>query len=249
MALFRALIYLLSAVAGIYAIILLAVYVGQRSMLYFPTHDTAASKLSLWIENQNEMGYAFEVPYPKAVWLMMHGNGGQATHRDYVLRHMSPDESLYVLEYPGYGLRSGSPTRDSMNQAAVDGYRALRIRFPNLPVNVLGESIGSGPACALASERIPPDKIVLAVPFDILANVAAEHMPYAPTRLLLKDCWNNIEALKSYKRPVEIYGARFDTIIPVAHAEALARSVPQSHLILLDGGHNDWSSSDLVQIK
>ena len=30
--------------------------------------------------------------------------------------------------------------------------------------------IGSGPACALAREKIAPDKIVLVIPFDSLAN-------------------------------------------------------------------------------
>jgi hypothetical protein len=65
----------------------------------------------------------------------------------------------------------------------------------------------------------------------------------------LKDRWNNVEALKDYRGPVEIYGARLDTIIPVTHAQTLAHSVPQAHFTMLDGGHNDWSRSELVQLK
>lgn len=249
MTLFRVGLYLFATIAGIYAIVVLAVYLGQRAFLFFPAHGTPATKLSIWRENHVALGYAWEVPHPKAVWLMMHGNAGQAANRDYVLRRMAPDDALYVLEYPGYGRRAGSPTRESMNQAAAEAYRNLRARFAGLPVNVLGESVGSGPACALAAERLPPDKIVLVVPFDNLARVAAEHMPYLPVRFLLRDRWDNIDALKDYRGPVDIYGARSDTIIPVAHAQALARSVPQARFTLLEGGHNDWSYSGQVRIK
>src|ERR1700677_1402375 len=109
---------------------------------------------------------------------MAHGNGGQAAGRDYVLRRMSKEDSLYVLEYPGYGSREGSPSMESINQAASEAYRLLRARNPNTPVCVLGESLGSGPACMLAGEKIAPEKIMLVVPFDTLANVAAEHFPF-----------------------------------------------------------------------
>ena len=249
MSLLRAWIYLLSGLAGLYLLVVLFVYLGQRSFLYFPTHDTPPSKLTIWMEHDEVLGCAHEMPQPKAVWLMTHGNGGQAAHRDYVLQRMSPKDALYVLEYPGYGLRSGSPTRESMNRAASEAYRKLRSRYPGIPLNVLGESIGSGPACALAAEPVPPDKIVLVVPFDTLVSVASEHLPYIPVSLLLKDRWDNCAALKNYRGPVDIYGARFDTIIPMKHAEALARSVPQARSGVLNCGHNDWSNSQEVEIQ
>ena len=249
MSLLKVCTYLLPRAAGLYALIVLGVYLGQRSLLFFPTHGTPSTRLTIWMENNVELGYAREVPHPKAVWLMMHGNAGQAANRDYVLPCLSPDAALYVLEYPGYGRRSGHPSRESMNQAAAEAYRKLRARYPGVPVNVVGESIGSGPACALALEPVPPDKIVLAVPFDVFARVASGHMPYLPVWLLLKDRWDNIEALKGYKGPVDIYGARQDVIIPVARAQALAASVPQARFIMLEGGHNDWSVSDRVKIE
>lgn len=180
---------------------------------------------------------------------MMHGNAGQAADRDYVLRCMSEHDSLYVLEYPGYGFREGSPSLESMNQAASEAYQFLRSRNPNTPVCVLGESIGSGPACALAREKIAPDKIVLVIPFDSLANVASRQFPFLPVRLLLRDAWNNVESLRHYTRPVEIFGAIDDAIIPIEHAKALARQIPRAQLIAITGGHNDWSKDDQVKIK
>ena len=136
-----------------------------------------------------------------------------------------------------------------MNRAASEAYQLLRSRNLNIPVCVLGESIGSGPACALAREKIAPDKIVLVTPFDTLANVAARHFPFLPVRLLLRDAWDNVESLRRYAGPVEIFGARDDTIIPIGHAEALARQIPGAQFIEIPCGHNDWAQEDQVKIK
>ena len=121
--------------------------------------------------------------------------------------------------------------------------------LPNTPVCVLGESIGSGPACALARETIAPDKIVLVVPFDSLASVASKQFFFLPVRLLLRDAWDNVEPLRHYTGPIEIFGATDDRIIPIEHAEALAKRIPSAHFIAIGGAHNDWSEDDKVKIR
>jgi uncharacterized protein len=234
---------------ALYIVLVAAVFVLQRSMLYFPTHHTATGKLTPWVKDASTIGYCREVPNPRTIWLMTHGNAGQAADREYVLSRMSDDDSLYVLEYPGYGSREGRPCLESMNHAAVEAYQLLRARNPNTPVCVLGESIGSGPACALAREKSPPDKIVLVVPFDSLASVASEKMRFLPVRFLLRDRWDNVASLKDYAGPVEVFGATDDAIIPVEHAKALARGVPGAHFTAIAGGHNGWCMNEQVQIR
>jgi len=234
---------------AIYLVLVVVVYFSQRSMLFMPSHTAPSSTLSPWLDGSRTIGYCHEVPNARAVWLMLHGNAGQAAHRDYVLDCMSDRDSLYVLEYPGYGMREGSPSRESINAAASEAYNILRSRNQNSSVCVLAESIGSGPACALAGEKIPPDKIVLVVPFDSLANVASRHYWFFPVRLLLHDTWDNVEALRQYAGPVEIFGATGDDIIPIAHARALAKQVPGARLVEITGGHNGWSESGQVKIE
>jgi pimeloyl-ACP methyl ester carboxylesterase len=231
-----------------YLILVIVVFFRQRSMLYFPTHDRAASALKPWSAGDRVIGYCREVSNPRAIWLMLHGNAGQAADRDYVLDRMSGEDSLYVLEYPGYGLREGTPSRESINRAASEAYRLLRRQNPNTPVCVLGESIGSGPACVLAQETVAPDKIVLVVPFDSLVNVAARRFFFLPVRLLLRDAWDNGNALRHYEGPVEIFAAADDTIIPIRHAQALAAQVPVARLVVIPSGHNDWSWQERVRI-
>ena len=231
-----------------YIILVGIIYFQQRSLLFHPTHNINQFSLTPWKDGLETIGFCREVSSPNTIWLMMHGNGGQASDREYVLSHISDRDSFYVLEYPGYGSRAGKPTMESMNQAASDAYKLLRSQNPNSPVCVLGESIGSGPACSLSKEKTPPDKIVLLVPFDSLASVASQHFPYIPVRLLLHDNWDNVGALSHYSGPVEIFGAKEDTIIPIEHARALATQIPNAHLVEIPGGHNDWSDQDEVRI-
>ena len=232
----------------LYLVVVAIVYFRQRSMLYFPSHEEVFTRLTPWSDGHQTIGYCREVPNAATIWLMMHGNAGQAAGREYVLPRMSDQDSLYVLEYPGYGSREGSPSRESMNRAASEAYQLLRKRNPHTPVCVLAESIGSGPACALAREKIAPDKIVLIVPFDTLPNLAAKQFPFLPVRLLLRDAWDNVESLKHYNGPVEIIAAIDDAIIPIEHARALAEQIPKAQLIAVAGGHNDWSSADELKI-
>ena len=89
---------------------------------------------------------------------------------------------------------------------------------------------------------------MLVVPFDSLASVASRQFFFLPVRFLLRDAWDNVEALSHYTGPVEIFGATDDTIIPVEHARALAKQIPGAHFIEITGGHNDWSVNNEVKI-
>ena len=229
--------------------LILAAAAWQRQLLYFPTHHSESNGLSEWRHDGQLIGFARQVRSPKNVWLMLHGNGGQASDRVYALPSFSGLDSVFILEYPGYGQRPGTPSRKAFDAAAKQAYRLLRSGFSNVPVCVMGESIGSGPASVLATEPNPPDKIVLAVPFDTLFRVASHHFPYLPIRIILVDNWDNIETLRGYRGRLEIFGARADEIIPLAHAKSLAESKPGATFHVIEGGHNDWAAEGRVAIR
>ena len=218
-------------------------------MLFHPTHVARASVLTPWTHEGKTIGFAREVEKPGVVWLMLHGNGGQAADREYALPAFDAADSVFILEYPGYGMREGKPSRKSFDAAAREGYAALRARFPGTRVCVAAESIGSGPASVLSAEQPAPDKIVYVVPFDTLASVGKEHMSYLPVDLLLAGYWNNLESMKGYRGPVDIFGAERDGIIPVKHAQSLAASIPQAKFYLIAGGHNEWSARPKVRFR
>lgn len=221
----------------------------ERKLLFYPSHDEASGDLTSWKKDGQVIGFARIVPSPRNVWLMMHGNAGQAADREYALPSFADEDSVYILEYPGYGGRKGTPGKDSFNAAAKEAYEFLRASFPNAPVCVAAESIGSGPASYLATLERPPDKIVLVVPFDSLAAVGRDHFPGWMVKMILSHNWDNGAALKDYKGPVEIFAARNDSIIRFEHAETLAKKIPNAKFHLLEGGHNDWSMDERVKIR
>lgn len=221
----------------------------QRKLLYIPSHDTFSNGLSEWRHNGQVIGYARPVTSPKTVWLFMHGNAGQAADRIYILPSFPAADAVYILEYPGYGSRPGSPSMVSFNAAAQQAYELLKEQYPQAAVCVAAESIGSGPASYLGTLPNPPAKIVLITPFARLVDVASGHYPFLPVRLLLRDTWDNIAALQHYQGQVEVFGARSDRIIPLSHAKAIADCRPSATLHIIDGGHNDWADGSKVRIR
>lgn len=241
------------SVLRIYVLVCVFMTVFQRKLLYFPSHEDSVAmarnfSLKPWIIGGEVVGYGREVSQPKRIWLMLHGNGGQAIDRVYALHSFNADDSVFILEYPGYGTRTGSPSKNSFNAAADAGFDQLRSKYPNIEVNVLGESLGSGAACSLASHSHPPDRIVLVVPFDRLTSVAQRKLWVLPIGLMLFDRWNNIDALSGYKGRIDIYGAADDIVIPIRHAKKLADAVKDSHFHTMPCGHNEWADRPYVDL-
>ena len=216
-------------------------------LLYCPTHHPAPTSMSPWLVGGAPAGYFRPVKDPACVWLVCHGNAGQASDREYFLDRVAHDASLYVLEYPGYGERPGAPSMESINRAALEGLRELQRRYPDKVIGVIGESLGTGPASWLCAQAKPPDRLVLIVPFDNLLSVAGEHFPYLPVEWLMRDGrWDNVAALGGYKCPVRIYGAQYDNVIPVHHARLLSAALPRAKYTEMPCEHNNWMDGGLV---
>jgi len=230
---------------------------GQQSMIYYPSRNDAASLereavtqgFEPWKNPQGEtIGYrslaAAGDPRPPLAILISHGNAGYAMHRaDYapILRAAAPDRavSVYVLEYPGYGGRSGSPSQDAFLAAASE---ALGEIPPSTPVILLGESIGTGVACATAAAH--PERVkglLLLTPFDSLANVAQHHYPLLPVRWIMRDKYPSEDWLRNYKGPVAIILAEDDSIVPAKFGQKLhdGYAGPKKLIIGDQADHND----------
>jgi pimeloyl-ACP methyl ester carboxylesterase len=230
---------------------------SQRSMIYFPSKNSpailqseaSAQGFEPWTTPGGEtIGYR-SLPAPgdsrrPAAVLITHGNAGYAMHRaDFatILRAAAPDRALsvYILEYPGYGARSGRPSQTDFLAAADE---ALGQIPAGLPVILLGESIGTGVASATAAAH--PDRIaglLLLTPFDSLANVAQHHYPLLPVRWIMRDQYPSEEWLKKYRGPVAIILAGDDTVVPAKFGEKLHETYSGPKLLLIadQADHND----------
>lgn len=218
-------IRIVALLAIFYGIILLALFFGQRQLLFYPTKGVLAVMES---QARGQGLEAWRNPSGQVIgWkrlshslgahrqaLVTHGNAGSAIDRAIYadgLGHVG-NWDVYILEYPGYGARGGSPSRESLCQAADEAFRLLAT---NGPIYLVGESIGTGVAAWLAGTH-PTNTagVLLVAAYDDLGNVAQDHMPVFPVKWMLRDRFRPVEYLTSYHGPVAFLLAGQDEVVP-----------------------------------
>ena len=86
-----------------------------------------------------------------------------------------------------------------------------------------GESLGTGVAVRLATERRPM-ALVLRSPFSSLPEVAQHHYGWLPVRWLLRDRFDSLSRIDSVNCPVLVIAGDSDTIVPTTQSIRLYRA-------------------------
>lgn len=241
-------------VAVIYVVLCVCSCALQRKLLYFPTKIPADAIGTVAREHdfepwKNPAGQIIGWKMPAngtatGSVLIVHGNAGCALGRDYIARpiHEAGDVDVFVLEYPGYGARDGSPSKTSMIAA---GEEAFQLMPSGAPKYLVSESIGAGVACELVKAH--PTEVAgmaLFVPYHNLATVAQQHFWFLPAYFFLLDRFNPAECLKSYHGPVKFVVAEKDEVIGAATGMKLYEGYtgPKDLLLVPGAHHNDVSA-------
>ena len=228
----------------------------QYRLLYYPSSSTPSEEslrafnLKPWqssITDYRGFIATNEVGYPKGTLIVFHGNGGTAADRAFYVKALGTLGYRVILaEYPRYGGRKGELGEKAF---VNDASETVRLAFLNYgePLFVLGESLGCGVAAAAAKETsLKIHGIVLITPWDTFASVAQSKFPFLPVRFFLKDEYDNINNLRSFKGRIAVVGAERDEVIPIGHARDLYNSLPgtSKRMWTIQGvGHNDWPMS------
>jgi hypothetical protein len=247
----RRAIRILNALIIAYVLVVLAVAIFQRRLIYFPrtipadlAEQTAAENGFVPWRNKAGQIIGWKLParsLPTGSVLIVHGNAGCAIDREYLAGpiHDAAMVDVYVLEYPGYGARAGSPSKRSFFAAGEEAFESL----PNgLPRYVVSESIGAGVACHLAkAHSAEVAGLLLFMPYHDLASVAQRKMFFLPAYLFLLDRFNPAEDLKDYRGPVKIVLAGADEIIPATSGRRLFEGYkgPKDLQIIPGAYHNE----------
>jgi hypothetical protein len=235
-----------------YLAICVMLFFRQDRMIFFPTvyaereFDAlgATSGFEPWFDEAGErMGWKKLHPDATRSVMSCHGNGGSAVDRFELGLYLDqgPAVDLYLLEYPGYGARTGAPSESSLVAAAVEAIDALRKTSSN-PLWLLGESLGTGVASAAAAQRPEAvDALILVTPFDSLVGAAQTLYPWFPARGLVRHRFDSIKNLAAFRNPVALVIAGDDRTTPPKLGQRLAESIgASSRTWLIEGaGHND----------
>jgi uncharacterized protein len=216
---------LIAAGVALYILACIGCASYQRRLIYFPPRFTAEqvdksardAGLERWTNPSGQaIGMKRLSPRQPADGraLIVYGNGSWSVgcaHYVDEIQAVAPID-VFILEYPGYVDRAGSPSQQHFFHAADE---AIQLLGTNQPVYLLGESLGSGVAAYLAGTH--PNGItgmILLSPYNRLTSVAQAHMPLLPVWLLLVDRFPSEEYLRNYHGPVGIMTDGCDNVVP-----------------------------------
>lgn len=241
----RVLLTTLLTIAGLYLVLLAATYFAQGWLIYPAPGGRGADAPGFErIDYRTEDGLTLEAGYRaaasgKPVLLYFHGNGADwqstAPATD---RLVSEGYGVLAAEYRGYRGNPGSPSEQGLyrdGRAAIEWLR--RRGVPPREIVLVGNSIGSGVAAQMATE-FEPRAMVLISPFASLPQIVGERIRWAPTGLLLRDRFANINKIGKIAAPTLLLHGESDTLIPPHHSRTLAEANPQARLVVFpETGH------------
>lgn len=193
-------------------------------------------------------GWYAPVVAPRAVVLMLHGNGGNISGMADELRAMQRlNVAALALDYRGYGKSTGSPSERGVlaDARAARAWLAKRAGVGEQEIVLWGFSMGGGVAVDLAAED-GARGLVLQSTFTSLPDAAAMHYPWLPVRWLMRNRLDSAKKIARYRGPLLQSHGTADAIIPFElgrRLHALANE-PKRFLEIPDGDHNDLPERD-----
>jgi hypothetical protein len=245
----------LAVVVVLVLVVLTLAYAFQRRLVYLPSSGpvpdagtvlpgardvrlTTADGLSLGAWYLPATGRDLGVTV-----LVAHGNAGDRAMRAPLAEALAArGMSVLLFDYRGYGGNAGDPTEAglALDVRAARSYLVDELGVPQERLVYFGESLGCAVVTELATEH-PPGGLLLRSPFTALTDVGAQHYPFLPVRLLLKDRFPLAEQIREVRVPtVVVYGSA-DSVVPSEQSRTVARVAggPVTSIEEPGADHND----------
>jgi pimeloyl-ACP methyl ester carboxylesterase len=229
---------LLAVGAGLYLLLLIALFSLQTRLLFpgagpAPALPRGAERLSLDLRGGERLHGVHIPPEPgaDADRLLILGFGGNAWNAEAAaseLHALFPRSDVVSFHYRGYPPSTGTPAAAALLADAPVVLDHVANRFRHNRIVVTGFSVGTAAAARLAVDR-RVSGVILVTPFDSLHIIARSHFPWAPVRLLLRHRLEPIEDVRRVTAPIAIIAAGEDEIVPASSTQGLARGA--NHLV------------------
>lgn len=245
---------ILLGIGAFYAAVLLLLWLLQAKLFYpapqdRPAPPTGFTEVTLAAKDGVKTRALYKPALPgKPTVIYWHGNGDSLLGSLAGNRLLEAEGyGLMLPEYRGYGGNQGSPSERGFYQdgrAAIAFLNSEGIAADKLIIS--GYSIGSGTAVQMA-EEYKPAALLLNAPFRSLTDIAADAVPWAPVRWLIRDRYDNEGKIAGLTMPILITHGAEDVLIPPAHGEALSRLSDQAEFRLFEGlGHNQMNADAVI---
>jgi uncharacterized protein len=145
-----------------------------------------------------------------------------------------------VFDYSGYGRSTGWPDWKQCEDDAVAAFHLLKHLAPDLPIALLGFSLGTGIAPAIL-DRVKPDRLVLCAGYASFRKAARAAWVPGFLSPLVPPIWAAKDALRDCTLPILIVQGDRDRLfrLPMAH-DLLACCNGRADLLVLPArSHNE----------
>ncbi len=240
---------ILLAIAIPYLAVMTYMYAFQREIMY--NAGGGAAEVLRGVEGVTVETVTMDDGTNVAVWraepadpdlptvLYFHGNSGNLADREPRQRQiLDSGFGLYAPTYRGYPGSEGTPSEAVF---IADGLAHFdRLAEDGRPIVLLGESLGTGVATAVAARR-EAEALVLEAPYTATVDVAAARYPWLPVRLLMIDQFVSRDRIGDVTEPVLILHGTDDRTTPFAQGRALYElaNEPKEMVVVENAGHND----------
>lgn len=259
------------ATLGLFALLYVAavvtVWARQESLLFHPvpTPLTQAlatapdvSEMRVSVEGAEISVLRLRRPQPRAVVFYLHGNAGNLERWFVDLDfYRAANVDLVMMDYRGFGKSTGRiESQAQLLEDARAVWRVMDVSYRQLPLVLMGRSLGTGLAAALAADGKAgaeglraPALTVLISPYTSMRELSAEKYPWVPVGPLLRYPLPTEAWLGASGGPVLIVHGDADTLIPPAHARRLAEVLgARARLVMIPGGtHSNVHESPLAR--
>jgi fermentation-respiration switch protein FrsA (DUF1100 family) len=234
-----------------YACLVAITMAFEDRLIFFPTRGGSVSGPGVDLELRAADGVQLharfiERPGADRTILYLHGNAGNLANRSGLLEVFARfGANVLALDYRGYGQSAGEPSEQGLYLDARAAYDWATARAPGASLVLLGESLGGGPACQLASERDVGGVILLST-FTSIADMAALSFPWLPVRWMVRTRFDNLAKVPRIGAPLLIIHSQRDEVVPFEMGRRLfARAVEPKRAVWLErAGHNDTFYAD-----
>ena len=217
------------AALGLYLVILVAMFLFQRQLQYFPSNrgpspaeagfDGATEHMLTTDDGTQVRLWYAPAPAGAPTILFFQGNGGEIADRgDRWAFYRDQGFGTAFLSYRGYGGSEGSPSESGFHQDAAAAMAFLNAQGigPGRIV-LVGESLGTGVAVRLAADQAamsPVAALVLEAPYTSTADVAARAYPWLPVRWLMLDQYRSLDVIGQINTALFVFHGEADRTIP-----------------------------------
>lgn len=142
------------------------------------------------------------------------------------------------IDYRGNGASTGHPSESGLRADARAAFDFVRDVAPGARIAVFGESLGTGPAVALARDRKVAG-VLLNAPYASVRRLFELRAPPLPYRWLMRDQFDSEALIGGIGVPLMILHGTADPNIPIAEARRLyaAAHEPKSMIEVEGVGH------------